>query len=391
MAKKDNVLATELYPLVVKALESKGNSYKNCIGRFLALRNKELYDIAPCDRIYFGKTDLEDFYVSTGLKEQDITNILAKTYYYKIANFNPRAAKDEFTMANLMAIRYYYLKKKQKELELSMVYLAFSGKFYPSIHYASFPYVQPSEYRHVMEYVVNNKLSNKYDIKIQGHVLGAIRSIGMTWLNSYQSRFKNMDDDDAVYLIQQLHNRIKSFMRNIASLYYEAYEDREYLTYDSEDHSEENYRLVGSDSQKAAKAVEKAMVAITQSDVDYKLCKMASDTNVHTEEVKSIVETILNSPNSLPEIKELVTLLVYTYFEQSKEKDIRDISFITFSIAPKPNSKDPHINREKEIVENWLNEKSPAYRKRKKRLATKNSYHRAIYTYFTLVTHNANK
>lgn len=391
MAKKDNVLASELYPLMVKAIESNGAAYKACIGRFISYRNKELYDIAPCDRIYFGQNDLADFYKSIGVTEAQIKNIISKTYYFGISNFNPRAAKDEFTMANLMIIRYFFLKNKQKELELSMVYLAFSGKFYPSIHYSSFPYVQPSEYRHVMEYVINNKLSNKFDIKTQGHVLGAIRSICTTWINTYKSKFRDIDDTDAVYLIQQLHNRIKSFMRNIAKLYYESYEDRDYLTYDSEDHSEEGYRLVGSDSQKAAKAVEKAMTAITQSEVDYKLCKMASDMNVHTEEVKSIVETILNSPNANSEIRELITLLVYTYFEQSKEKDIRDISFITFSIAPKPNTKDPHILREKEIVENWLNEKSPAYRKRKKRIATKNSYHRAVYAYFTLVTHNANK
>ena len=200
-----------------------------------------------------------------------------------------------------------------------------------------------------------------------------------------------MDDEDVVYLIQQLHNRIKSFMKNIASLYYKAYEDKEYLTYDSENHSEEGYRLVGTDSTKAQKAIEKTMTVITSSDINYKLCKMASNNDVHTEEVKSIIESIMNDKDSLVEIRELVTLIICTYFEQSKTKDIRDIDFITFSVAPKPNSKDPHILRQKEIVENWLEDGSPAYRKRKNRLATKNSYFRSVFVYFTLLIHNANK
>ena len=391
MAKNTDVLVKQLYPKVANSLDRGLNRYKSCISRFIGNRNKELFDIAPCDRIYFGQTDLDDFYISLGITEADIRKVLEGTYYYHIPAFNPRAAKDEFTVAQMMAIRYFFLKKKEKELELSLIYLAFSGKFYPSIHYAMFPKVQPSEHRYVMEYVVNNELSQKYDLKSQGNVIGAIKSICKTWITSYEKRFKEMDDEDVVYLIQQLHNRIKSFMKNIASLYYKAYEDKEYLTYDSENHSEEGYRLVGTDSTKAQKAIEKTMTVITSSDINYKLCKMASNNDVHTEEVKSIIESIMNDKDSLVEIRELVTLIICTYFEQSKTKDIRDIDFITFSVAPKPNSKDPHILRQKEIVENWLEDGSPAYRKRKNRLATKNSYFRSVFVYFTLLIHNANK
>ena len=391
MAKNTDVLVKQLYPKVANSLDKGLNRYKSCISRFIGNRNKELFDIAPCDRIYFGQTDLDDFYISLGITEVDIRKVLEGTYYYHIPAFNPRAAKDEFTVAQMMAIRYFFLKKKEKELELSLIYLAFSGKFYPSIHYAMFPKVQPSEHRYVMEYVVNNELSQKYDLKSQGNVIGAIKSICKTWITSYEKRFKEMDDEDVVYLIQQLHNRIKSFMKNIASLYYKAYEDKEYLTYDSENHSEEGYRLVGTDSTKAQKAIEKTMTVITSSDINYKLCKMASNNDVHTEEVKSIIESIMNDKDSLVEIRELVTLIICTYFEQSKTKDIRDIDFITFSVAPKPNSKDPHILRQKEIVEHWLEDASPAYRKRKNRLATKNSYFRSVFVYFTLLIHNANK
>ena len=392
MAKNTKALVTKLYPLVEKALKTRLREYKGCVGRFINKRNDLLYDIAPCDRIFFGKDDIDDFFMSMKITIPQVREALSETYYYKIAAFNPRAAKDEFTVTQLMVCRYFLMHNKDKDLELAMIYLGFSGKFYPSIHYAMFPKVQPSEHRYVMEFVVNNALTGKYDLKSQGNVIGSVRSITNTWYNTYKNRFRTMDDEDAVYLIQQLHNRIKSFIKNIAVLYYRAYEDKEYLTYDSEDFSEENYRLVSTDAIKAQKAVDAAMNVITSSDVNYKLCKMASDSNVKTEEIKSIIQTIMSDNDSLPQIKELITLLVFTYFEQAKgDKDVRDISFITYSIAPKPNSKDPHILRQKEIIEKWLMEGSPAYRKRKNRIATRNSYYRAIYIYFTLLTHNANK
>lgn len=391
IVKNTKALVTILYPIIERAMNSHLSGYKKCIERFLANRNAEIYDTAPYDRIYFKQPDLDDFYISTGLNADIIKAALEKTYYWEISPFNPAAAKDEFTVAVLMIIRYLFLKNKTKELELSMIYLSFSGKFYPSIHYSSFPKAQPSQYRFIMEYVVNNELSQKFDLKSQGSNFGVMKSITTTWLNSYKERIRRMYDEDAVYVIQQLHGRIKSFMQNIASLYYKAYEDKDYLTYDSEDHSEDNYRLVNSDSTKAQKCVEKAMNAITQSEVDYRLCKMAADNNVHTDEIKSIIESILNSKENLPEVKELISLLVFNYYRQSKTKDIRDIDFITYSISPKPNSKDEHINRSKEIVEHWLEENSPAYRRRRSRLGTKNSYHRSVFVYFTLATHNANK
>ena len=391
MAKETKALVTYLYPMIEKTLATHSSAFKHCIDRFMSSRQQYLFDTAPCDRIYFGQNDLDDFYDTFKLSEKEIIDkALSKTYYYGISNFNPRAAKDPFTVAVLMMIRYFFLKNKTKELDLAMIYLAFSGKFYPSIHYALFR-IPPSEHRYVMDYVVNNELSAKYDLKSQGHIFGAIKSISNTWINTYKSKFKSMDDEDAVYLIQQLHNRIKSFMKNIASLYYAAYENKDYLTYDSEDFSDENYRLVGSDSIKAQKAVDKAMNTINTSDVDYKLCKMGADANVKTEEIKSIMQTILSDESNLPQIKEFVTLLVYTYFVQAKDKDVRNIDFITFSITPKPNTKDKHLLRERDILESWLNETSPAYRKRKHRIATKMSYHKAVLLYFTLLIHNSNK
>lgn len=393
MAKQQmDVLKKELYPKIEKILKTNTNKFKQMVGRFIEARHKELFDICPCDRIFFRKEDVDEFFKVFNISESEIIDSLSKTYYYHVSNFNPIAAKDPLTVVMIMVIRYFYMNHKQQELDLAIIYLSFSGKFYPSIHSGQFPKFAPSEYRHIMEYVVNNELTQQFDLKKDGNIIGAIKSRGLTWIDTYQSRIKYCGDDDVVYLIQQLHDRIKSFMKNIAAIYYEVYNNKEhYLTYDSDNLSDDNYHIADNDSLKVERAVERSMEYINSSSIDYQICTTASDSNVKTDEVKSIIEIILNDNNNIPLIKELIGIIIMDYFQEVKDKDLRDIKFISKSISAKPNTKDKYIIREKEIIEKWLMEGSPAYRRRRSREATKNSYNRSVLTYFVLIIYKANK
>ena len=388
--KVTKVAVNEIYPLVEKSLAKNTAKYKSNIQKFFESRSKDLYDTAPYSRMAFGDDERDDFFKSIDISRADIRECLTHTYYWNM-NFSPAAAKDEMTMTMMMIIRYFLLKKDQMNMELSAIYLAFSGSFYPSIHYGSFPKVQPSEYRHVMEYVVNNMLTMKFDLKREGSVFGAVRSICRTWLETYKDILKDPDDEENAELIKQLHGRIKSFMINIARLYYEAYENKMYLTYDSDSNDEESFRIADNDSLRSERYVENAMNYINNNNVDFKLCTMASDSNVKVNEVKSIIESIQDDKQSIAEIKELFRLLISDYMNNSKDKNVASIEFVSYSIKAKPNSKDKNILRQKEIIEGWLDEKSPQYRKRKSRAATKSSYYNSVLTYYTLVINKANK
>lgn len=388
MNKNTQALVIELYPLVQESLNSNLAKYKKYLSIFIDKRSKDVFDSIPCSRIFYTDEDRKEFFSILQLDEKKVIDIISHTYYSEIPNFNPRIAKDPTTVVCLMCIRYFLIHKMQKELEIACIYMAFSGKFYASLHYRSFN-IAPARY--VMEYVINNELGEKYDIINKGSVFGAINSVCKTWLNSYEDKIKSKDDEEMVYVIQQLHNRIGSFMKNIAEEYYKAYENKKYMTYDSDDVSEDNYHLADSDSLKAERVVAKTLEKINSSRVDYKLCKMSSDSNIRVDELQSIIESILMEPSNSNLIKELVTILITSYFTQSKDKDVRNVDFITYSIAPKPNTKDSYLLRLKEIVEQLLSENSKAYIRRRSRLATKNSYHRAIIMYFTLSIHMSNK
>lgn len=388
--KVTTVAVDEIYPIVKKSLDKDITKYKKNIQQFFEARSEDLYDTAPYSRMPFGDKERDLFFKSIDVSKNEIRECLKDTYYWNM-NFSPAAAKDEMTMTMMMIIRYFLLKNDTKNMELSAIYLAFSGKFYPSIHYGSYKVAQPSQYRHVMEYVVNNMLTMKFDLKREGSVFGAIKSICKTWLATYEDILRNPDDEENSELIKQLYGRIKSFMINIAKLYYDAYDNKLYITFDSDSTDEDSFRIADNDSLKSERYVENAMNFINNNNVDYILCKMASDQNVKINEVKSIIESIQDDKKSIAEIKELFRLIISDYIQNNPGKTVASIEFVSYSVKAKPNSKNNYVIRQKEIIEGWLDEKSAQYRKRKSRAATKSSYYNSVLTYYVLAINKSNK
>ena len=384
------VYRDKIYPLVeeVMSKQSTRRAYKDLIGSFISARTEGLYDILPCSRLICSESEMDKLFDAIGIKKSKISELLKETYYADIPNFSPLSAKHEFTVLQLNIVRYFICQNLRSEAELSMLYLSFSGKFYPSLHYRSYPIVPV---RYVMEYVVNNKLSKKFDLVVYGNVIGAIRSVGNTWISTYKDKFKSFTDEDGKYLIDQLYSRIGSFMKNIAREYYDAYDDKDsFISYSTDSYNPDDYHIAESNTLKVSKCIEKAVNSITSTGIDYKICKMCSDTNITPNECKAVIESIVQEKENILEIKELISLMVSLYFA-SGESDVTDIKFITYTIAPKPNAKQKEIIRMKEIIEGWLSESGTAYLRRRSRVATRNSYERAVRMYFALVIHNANR
>lgn len=396
VAKKFNADTTAykdfLYPKISNKLDtSKGKSdYHKCISNFIQTRTEGLYDNLPCTRLVFGENDIQEFFKAIDLDRSLVIDAIGKSYYGNEPNFSPLAAKDEFTIAQLCVLRYFVLKNQTKDAELALIHLCFSGKFYPSLHYRSFR-IPPI--RHIMEYTVNNVLSTKFDLISEGSVIGAIKKVGLTWLNTYKNKIKSFTDEDVVYIIQQLYSRIGSFMKNIATAYYKVHDNKDdlYIAYSSDSYDEDDYHVSDNDSFKINKITEKTVNAITTGGIDYSICKSCSDENITINEIKSIMESLFGDPQNMPEIRELISLMITTYFQANSGKDVTNVSFITFSITPKPNSKQKEILRQKEIVEHFLRENSTSYMRRRSRVATRNSFERAIRTYFALAIHNSNR
>ena len=383
-----SAIKNKLWPLVKTALdkESVRRNYKKLLNDFISHRSEDLYDNIPCSRLVCADVEMDKLFDVLSIPKVTIASIIKETYYGEIQNFTPLSAKHEFTITMMCVIRYFLLEKMRKDLELAVIHLSFSGKFYPSLHYRSYPKVPPV--RHVMEYVVNNKLSKKFDLVTQGSVFGAVRSIGITWVESYEKKFKEFDDEDIIYVIQQLYSRIGSFIKNIATEYYAAYDDRDsFIVYSSDSLDSDDFHLADSNTLRVGKYTESVINAINTNGVDYKICKMCSNSDITPNECKAVIESIISNRENIPEMKELISTMISLYFE-SGETDLTDIKFITYTIAPKPNAKQKEIVRLKDIIEDWLCESGTAYMRRRSRTATRNSYERCVRMYFAIVIHN---
>lgn len=398
MAKKkprvlSSIIVDEIYPIIENALNAKRASLKSCIGRFVHSHHEQLYDTAPVDRIYFRKNDVDDFFRSIGVKENDIKTIMDKLYY--INDDELQACKDPFSMCMMCAIRYYVVKlkmdSKDKDLELVATYLSFSGKFYASVHYKWFPNFVPK--REVMDYVVNNMLSQKFDLVRTGSVWGAISSLTDTWLDSYEDIIKKPTDEEMVYIIHQLYTRIYSMFRNIAHLYFKAYEEKLYLNYESDNYDSENgkYRVTNNNSTIANGITETTMNYITTTEVSVARCQACATSGVNPLEIKAILETILNNNTYIDQLRQVINTLVVDFMRT--HPDVKDVAtsaeFVEYSIQMKPNSKDKDILEMKNIILNWLNT-SDRY-KAIKTPATRNNYYKGILGYIALTVNAANK
>ena len=386
------IINDKIYPIVESALKKSDTKFKANINSFFNKNHELLYDIAPYDRIYFNRTDVDDLFKSLNISEAEIANIMRSIFYWDIP-YKPQCAKEPYVIVLFCAARYYLLHNLMKNAEVTAVYLAFTGKFYSSLHGLLFPKFPPNKYKQVMDFVINNMLTLKFDLKKEGTVFGAVRALTVTWINTYINEIKKINDDDEVGKhLQQLRDREKSFLKNIAGLYYEAFENRNYLNYETDNLDEDKFRLADNDAATAARLTENTVSYLTSNYVSLDICNKCKDSNVKALEIKDIIEAILGDKNNLYGLRRCINILIVDFLRNYPGKRVGGIDFVSYSTKAKPNIKDKDLIELKTTIESWLDENSPNYRRRKSRLATQSSYYRSILLYLVLTINKvANK
>ena len=373
------VIAQKVYPFVAKAYDQNKNNVKKLIGDYITSKYNFLYATAPYDRINFDKDDYANFWKAIKLNEGQVEAIMQDCYFFKPPYdkkpFNPRTARTPFTATLYCCIKRCLKANDMKNAELLSIYLAFSGQFYPSSHAGIFPYLPNKE---VLDYVINNKMTGKFDIKKYGNIFSVIRNICIVWLDYYKKTIINdtTDDDDYRLIIQQLHDRIKSFLKNIGNLYYDNRDN--YMNYTRNNMDEENYVQKDNNSTLAEKLTSMAVDYLTTRDIDYRHCGMVADENIKKDEVKSIMSSILHNKDNIPELRELINIIITDFMKNYPEEQVSSVKFLTFSMSTKPNTKDKNILREREIITKWLTENSIDYVRRKSRQSTATSYYKCV-------------
>lgn len=385
-SKTSNVIVKKLYPMIESSLNKNTNKFKDAIAIFINKNSGQLYDVAPYDIIYHTQSDIDAIFAALKITQNEVVEVMKECYFWNIP-YNPPAAKEPYVLVCMMAIRYFLLHAKSKDAEITAIYLAFSGKFYASLYGGVvFPKAPPSKYRTVMDFVINNMLNDKFDLRVYGNMFSAIRQLCITWLNTYgKDLCKNPDDDDIGGYIQQLRDREKSFLMNIAKLYYQAYENRNYLNYETDNLSDSTeFRITDNDSLRATRYTENTVNYLMNNAISLRFCNKCKDENIKPTEVKDIMESIISDRANIDDIYRVINIMICDYMSHYPGGRIGSVQFMAHCIKNKPNTKDKYIVEFKQIILTWLDENSPNYRRRKSRKATASSYYKSIVMYLTL-------
>ena len=384
MKQDTSIIIEKLYPLIEQKLDKNSRKFKAMIGNFINTRHKELYEVAPYDRIFFNKKDVDNIFISLNLTENEIISVMKECFYWDI-NISPKAAKEPYVLVLMCCIRYYLKHNDRLSAEITTIFTCFTGKFYASLHSNFWRTYTPRENQAAMEYVINNMLSDKFDLKTEGTIFGAIKKLCITWLDKYKNQItgKDTNDEQVRVLIQQLRDREKSFLKNIANLYYEAVESKSYMNYETDSLDPDEFRITDSDALKAARLTEAAVQLMTSQKIDIRCVDNCHDSRVSSKNIMTILETILGDNNNIPNIKWVVNVLICDFMSNYPGKEVGGADFLSYSMKAKPNTKNEYLLKMKKIVTDWLN-RTDVFRKCKSDI-TMNSYYRAILMYFALM------
>lgn len=382
---RSSEIINNVYPVVAKHYTQNKSAIKKVIANYISSKYEVMYATTPYDRIAFN--DFDNFWKALNLKESVVDALMSNCFFHNLPSYNPRAAKSPFVATMICCIKAALKDKDDKMAELLTIYLDFSGQFYPSIHAGCWKYLPNRE---VLEYVVNNKLSNKFDLKKYGNVFSVVRNICIVWLNTYKKDINSQFEDNTYgIIIQQLHDRTKSFLKNIAKVYYDNKDN--YMNYVRDNMDPENYILKDTNSSLADKYTDVSINYMTTRDVDYKFCQMVADENVKKDEIKSIMSSIFHNKDNIADLRELVNIIIINFMRQYPDEPISSVKFLTYSMSTKPNSKDKDVMRIREIIIKFLNENSVDYVRRKSRQPTATSYYKAVLKMICLCINAANK
>ena len=380
-----NYILDELYPLVKSKLDNKNIERKfiSNIAQFFNAKSTQINDIAPYTNIYFNQSDLDKLLKSIDITEKEVIDILSKCWFWD-QDIRPKCTKEPYVEILMCAIRYYIIANNIKYTEMITIYILFSGKFYASIYSSlwRFP-VNPS----IMDYVINNNLSDKYDLKKEGTVFKAIKKLANTYLDKYSKDIASRDhsDNDFKNNIQQLRDREKSFLGNIFTSYIEAAESKSYLNYETDNLDPDKFRITDNDSAKASRITESAIGILTTQKVSREYCNNAHDSRVKSEQVQSILENIiLSDKNNIPQLKRVINIMICDFMSGNPGVPVNSAAFLSYAITAKPNTKNDLVIEMKTTILSWL-EQDAVYRKRSATKATAISYYRSIVCYLAQV------
>lgn len=366
---------------VEKGLSNKNNlsEYKDMIDKYLSNNTTKYFISGPGERPIFS-TDMANKYIQLiGLDRDKINKVIKDS---KSIGSNWYIMNNPFNVANVLATRYFAIKKDKDFLKYTKWYLLVS--MYPTIHFKYFKYGTNEA---CMNYTVAN-LTGKYKLKQTANMWSSFTEMIDTAYELHEKKIIEGDDKSFVKYIQDVHTRMNSLVKNIAREYYDNYENQRYLKSEHESFEEDSYYEADSNSYLIERLTNKVVTHLVVNGPDMKLVQLAAKTNsVSVNELRNYTQTMVNEKQR-EDIRTIVEALLFLFLNSSDvqhtSKDIGTNTFMIYclQVYKRSNTTDKNVIKIKSILDRWLDELGVS--NRISRAATIVNFRRALYTFFVM-------
>ena len=386
---ESTILKESFYSKICDSLSKKANQKK--LFEYISEYRNRYIDIVSSPyliKLLPFRHDGEDANVvfdACGVKREDVDAVI-KTALKAVALDQAGKNITAFNVVMVMAMSYFF----GEENKLTMLYMYYAYSFYFSVFTRQFKKFLPNEA--TMMYTLDN-MNNKFLLKKQGSLDGALKASMSVAVKCYPDKFKNLSDMDIINIINAFKTRVGHMMKNIFNEYNKNYTkgDRIFTTVEknSEGENIEREGNIGVIANLATKYTTKFFSTGVNID-SIKFCSRLC--TVSENELRTAV-TLIIKDEKIADVKkfyESIFLLFFDTIKDASEADIKTTRFLAAAdaIYKKGNSNDVNIKNIKDISHKWLATGSNTYRCSQSP-STVNNFRKAIYLYFVYIVVNS--
>lgn len=375
-------LVDNIYPIIKGVLEQNPNNIKalkSAVAEYLDANMSKLSSAGPVIRTLFTDNDKRILYNNTGTSPELVERILPMSAYIKK---HWRNILLPFNVICALTICYAKRSGNKELAQYMLIYLTLS--MYPSLHAKYFKYgVNPQ----IMDYTINN-LSNKYKIKQMGTIWNTLLDTAMVCDKTYTRNIIRANDKDITDYIESLKTRLNALLKKIKSEYTRNYNDKNLMNVEQDNDDPDNFSKAESNSYIIERLANSIALKISIGGPDMKLVDISAKINmVAVNDLRTTINNLTADKVNAPEIKKAITAIITLYMSEanSTAADIHTQKFILvcLQIYKRSNTSDRNIIEIKRLLDMWLQRYSDRYKK-SNRVATLNSFRKALFTYFVL-------
>lgn len=382
MAASKTVITDGLYSKVQSALKNKDtlSIYKSDLDKYLANNTDKYFGIGPSTRPIYPTAQIEKYISIVGLTNTEINQVVKES---KTINSSWFMVKP-YNIANSLATKFFIDTNNDAFLKYTVWYLIV--ELYPPLHFRYFKY---NVNEACMQYTINN-LSAKFNIKKSGNLWNLLSDTSLTALDLHKPKIATGQDIEYINYLQDVQTRLNSLLKNLASEYYDNYENSRFMKEEHESFDEDNYYEADSNTYVIERTANKVVNHLTVNGPDAKLVELASKTNkVSVNQMRNYIDTIVREPNNKQDIYNLVEAILFLYLFNTDGKThgadtlgTNEFMIYCLQIYKKSNTKNENIVKIKTIIDKWLDD--VGLTKKTMRTATIVNFRKAIFTFFVM-------